>query len=274
MTRRTLALVSAAVLVCSVSTFAQTASSQSGLSEQAAVAGGASASTGRALPNVALMALRRPVASVEWLDTPFEEVVEWLKDEAGGQVNVFPRWNALSVEGVDADTMVTLQLSNSTVAQVLNEVMDALSPEGQLAYRAKGNMLKLSTKADFDRKLYLRVYDATDILFTIDDFGDTAPVIDLQQAGQSGGGGGGGSQGVFSGSSSQEQGTAGEQIEQEMLARLGEVRTIIEEMIAPETWDTAQTGGVGRVRVYGRSLIVLNTIEVHEMIAGYFVLGM
>jgi hypothetical protein len=34
--------------------------------------------------------------------------------------------------------------------------------------------------------------------------------------------------------------------------------------------DGGLPAGVGRIEVYGRSLVISNTIEVHEMIAGTF----
>jgi hypothetical protein len=59
------------------------------------------------------------------------------------------------------------------------------------------------------------------------------------------------------------------------------LRELIEQTIAPESWDltgsdspqTAGGGGTGRIRVFNTSLVVRNTIEVHEMIAGAFRFG-
>jgi len=234
----------------------------------------------RPVQNAASNLLLKRIESVDWVDKPFEEILDWLKREGEDQVNVVPRWNALNVENVGRDTIINLQLNNSKIADVLNEMIDQLSPDGQLKYQAMGNTLRISTRDDFDRKMHLRVYNATDILFKVPNFGQEAPSIDLQQAGRGGGGGGGGGSGqsVFqgggsSGGSSQED--SGEQAEQDIRDRLEELRTIIEQTIAPETWDTGtagtQVGGKGRIRVYNRSLIVYNTIEVHEMIAGRFI---
>lgn len=266
-----------ALFVCSMSAWAQTGSSRSeGGASLAAVNPAVTAATARPSANAAVALLRRRVESVDWLDQPFEEVITWLKDNGEGQVNVVPRWGPLSVESVDRDTLVTLQLNNTTVGQVLNETMDQLSEDGEVTFRGVGNTLKISTKADFGRKMYVRIYDATDILFRVPNFGRTAPIIDLQRTGGRGGagGGGGGGQSVFSGSGSgSQQEEAGEQAEQELQERLEELRTLIEETIVPDSWDTADVGGPGRIRVFNRSLVVYNTIEVHEMIAGGFVFG-
>jgi hypothetical protein len=266
------------LLAVPMAAFAQTSREAAG--SMGASAGGAdlrSLAVSRPAQNAASNLLRSRVESVDWIDKPFEEIIEWLKGENDGQVNIIPRWIALNVESVDRDTPVNLQLNSTTIAEVLNEVLDQLSPDGQLGYRAIGSTLRISTRDDFDRKMYLRIYDATDILFKVPNFGEEAPNIDLQNTNSGGGGGGGGGgQSVFQGAGGQggSQEDSGEQAEQDLRERLEELRELIEQTISPETWDTgtgqAQIGGRGRIRVFNRSLVIFNTIEVHEMISGQF----
>jgi len=226
--------------------------------------------------------LRQRVASVNWNGATFEEVLDWVKDEGEGRVNVVPRWGPLGIESVTRENTIDLQLNNTTIADVMNEVLDQLSEDGQIQYRGMGNKLTISTKQDFERKMYVRVYNITDMLFRVEDFGESAPLIDLQNAGRSSSGGSG--QSIFSGGSQGQRGESNDQLEQENEERLLKLRTVIEETIAPETWDltgsdSGQGGpagggaGRGRIRVLNNSLIVLNTIEVHEMIAGAFSFG-
>lgn len=225
--------------------------------------------------------LRQRVASVDWKEATFEEVLDWFRDQGEGRVNIVPKWAPLGIESVTRDNTISLQLNNTTVADVLNEVLDQLSEDGQIQYRGIGNKLTISTKQDFGRNMYVRVYDVTDMLFQVENFGEDAPLIDLQNAGRSGGGGGGSGQSVFQGSSSgSSRGESTDQLEQENEERLTKLRQLIEQTIAPESWDltgsegtTTSGGGRGRIRVMNNSLIVLNTIEVHEMIAGAFVFG-
>jgi len=226
--------------------------------------------------------LFKRIESIDWTDRTFEDVLNWLREEGDGRVNVVARENHLGVEGIALDSLVTLQLNSTTVADVLNETLEQLSETGEARYRAIGNKLTISTRADFERKMYTKVYDVTDIMFRVPNFGQGAPQIDLQNTNRSGGGGagGGGGQSVFSGGSQgQEQEESGEQAEQELEQRLTVLRGIIEQTIAPETWDLTGSpgqqqggggGGRGRIRVFNRSLIVTNTIEVHEQIAGLF----
>lgn len=235
--------------------------------------------------------LHRRVESVDWRDKTFEEVLDWLKDQSDGRVNIIPRWTALNGEGTTRESLVTLQLSNTTVKEVLDEVLGQLSETDAITYRGIENKLTIATKADFDRKLVTKAYDATDLMFRVPDFGQGVPQIDLQKTSQSGGGGGGGGgTGVFSGagsSSSQEDNESGQQAEQTMRQRMGELRTLIQNSIAADTWNrTGQQvqgssgGGVastvigpGRIEVFNRTLIITNTIEIHELIADRYSLG-
>lgn len=274
MTTRTCTVGVAVLLGCSLSASAQTALPRSGaLDSRVRPRSDASVVTARARSNAAVLLLRKRVENVDWIDTPFEEVIDWLKDESEGRANIVPRWGQLSIESLDRDTLVTLQLNNTTVADVLNEMVDQLSPDGEVTFRAVGNTLKISTKSDFDRKMYVRVYDATDILIRVYDFGEESPEIDLQQTGGGGGGGGGSGRSVFQGASGGSGSQGGEEAEDDLEERLEELRELIEQIIAPDSWDTSDTGGAGRIRIFNRSLIVYNTVEVHEMIAGPFSFG-
>ncbi len=232
--------------------------------------------------------LRKRVDSIDWTDKTFEEVLDWLRDQGENRVNIVPKWGPLGVENVNRESPVSLQLNNTTVADVLNEALEQLSEDGEIRYRGIANKLTLSTRQDFERNFETRVYDATDLLFRVPDFGQSAPVIDLQKTNSSGGrgGGGGGGQSVFGGGSggsqSGQDNESGQQAEQLIEQRLMRLRELIQRTIAPETWDVTGTGGSsppqtstgrGRIEIYGRSLVVRNTIEVHEAIAGAFSFG-
>lgn len=273
MTRRTCAVFMMGLFAASLSVWGQAPSKSNAAEPGQALR---SLQHARMLPPTSAAAvalLKKRVEEVDWVETPLEEVVSWLRDESEDQVNVVARWSALGVESVDADSLVTLKLRRLTVAEVLNEVLDELSEDGALTYHAIGNTLKISTRADFDRKLYVRVYDVTDLLMRVEDFGQSAPQIDLQNQQRSGGGGGGGGggQSVFQGGSSQEQKLGGQQADQELLERLTDLSTMITSTIAPQSWQTSGNAGApGQITPYNRSLIVLNTIEVHENITGLF----
>lgn len=227
--------------------------------------------------DAAIALLNTFVESVDWVETPFEEIIDWLRDKGEGQVNVILRWSALGVESVDVDSFVTLKLKNVTVGEVLVEVFGQLVDDDELALRASGNSLKISTKTDFGRKLVLRVYNVTDIMFRVPNMGQASPSIDLTQNTSSGGGGGGG-QTVFGGGgggSGQGSGAdrGGEQAEQQLETRLQIFATMIQQAIAPATWAVNGQGGLGTINTHSLVLIVTNTVEVHEQIAGYYARG-
>jgi hypothetical protein len=270
------ARINGAVL-CGLLAFAATAGAQN---PQGGVVTEFSAATmTQAVPrNAVELMLAKRVDSVDWVENTLEEVIDWVREQGNRKVNIIPRWNLLSTEGVGLDTPVTLKLYETTVAEVLDETLRQASDSGQLTYHGVGNKLVISTRADFDATMHTRVYDVTDLLMLVPDFGETAPAIDLQNTQQTSGGGGG--QSVFQGGSSgQEQTRGGEQAERELEERLTKFRELIEQSIEPTSWNLAGStsaaaagagGGQGRVRVLGRSLIITNTIEVHEKIAGRF----
>ncbi len=280
--RRYVCALAAVMLVgFSLPADAQTFTTKS-TSKQSMVSG---APAGVPVRNAAGAMLGKRVESIDWVEKTVEEVIEWLKDQGQGRVNVVPRWNALQIENVDRDAFVTLQLNNTTVAEVLNETLEYLSGEGEseLRFRAIGNTLRISTKADFERKLHVRVYNVTDILFLSPDFKQLFPSIDIAKQNQGGGGGGGGGggagQSIFQSSGgggggnqlTQQGGQEGQGLEEQ----LETLADLIVRVIAPDSWE--DTSGLGTLATYDHSnnyfLVVRNTIEVHEMIAGAFVLG-
>lgn len=273
MARWIAAVVGIAVLGCSLPAFAQTSAPRTNIFGRSSITVARSASRLRPrTANAGHALLRKRVAKVEWTDVAFEDVIEWLKDLAGEQANVNPRWRHLDVEGVDRDSLVTLSLKRTMVAKVLDEALDQLSEDGQVTYQAEGDTLTISTRSDFDRKLELRTYQVSDIVFPMPDMGRNAPTIDLDQASQQGGGGGGGGgQSIFGGQGGQSSEDL-EVEESELEEALDDLVALIQAHIAPTSWVPA--GGTGTISHFNnRVLIVRNTIEVHEQIGGRFVRG-
>ncbi len=263
-------------LLCSSAVFAQTWGSGSSGSDVLGSAPRQLTGAEATAPVIHLLAKR--VEGIDWDELTFDEVLSWLRDESDRKVNIIPRWAALAIEGIDEDKTVSLKLDNTTVGEVLTETLDQVDPNGAVTFRGERNTLRISTIQDFDRKLELRVYAVTDILFRIPDFSESAPQIDLQQASQSGGGGGGGGgQGVFStaggGGAQEELSEEGDDDDPEQI--LEDLAQLIRDTIEPLGWETGGQGGGGgganRIRGYGkRSLVVLAPISVHEQIGGWF----
>ncbi len=144
--------------------------------------------------------LNKRVEAVRWDEVPFIDVIDWLKDQTprGATVNVIVRWRALLAENIDEETTVTLEMRDSTVKEILEEVLDQLSDLEPLRYMGVCKNLRISTKADFDRQPFTRVYDISYLLLVIPTF-DYFAFPDLPQTLGGGGGGIGGGSGGSSG---------------------------------------------------------------------------
>ena len=260
--------VLAGVFALPACAFAQTAATAEGTAPAIDVA--REVGRTRATRNAAIATLRKRVDSVEWNEVSFEFFIEWLREQGEGSMNVVPAWNPLGIAGVEPETLITLSLRNATVAEVLDEAISQISLDNTVRYRAVGNTLRLSTVSDFNRKLYIRTYDVTDLLFRVPDFTD-APEIDLENQQASGGGGGGAggtSQPVFSGSGGGGGEDEDDEGEEEIEERMQEIADLIQEVIEPQFWDIE--AGPGAIRFYNKMLVVRASIEIHEEIAGYF----
>lgn len=215
--------------------------------------------------------LDKPVPELDWDELTLESVVEWLRDQ--GPINVVVQWRALEAEGIGPDTPVTLSVRNATVGEVLNDTLDYLPEGGEVRYRGIGSTLRISTKADFNRKMYVRVYDVADLLTKVENFRD-GPEIDLAQQQGGGGGGGGGnigtSTGKIFGNSDSEEEDDEEQDEVDKM-RLDELIALIQASIEPDSWELTRAGP-GTIVGFNRSVVVRNSIEVHEQLGGPFVL--
>jgi len=224
--------------------------------------------------------LRKRVASLDWVDKTFEEVLAWLRDQGEDDVNIVAKWVAMGVEAVDQESLVSLRIKNVTVREVLDAVLEQISEEGQITYHGWENVLTISTREDFARKLETRVYLITDLIFQAPDMGRSFPAVDLDAASRSGGGGGGGGSGGQSIFGGQGGGSGSEDLEEEeaeVKERVDNLVDLILSHVAPPSWNRAPGGqpgsgaGPGSIGQYNnRALVVTNTAEVHEQIAGFF----
>ncbi|MEE9294857.1 MAG: hypothetical protein V3W34_07860 [Phycisphaerae bacterium] len=219
--------------------------------------------------------LLKRVKQIRWDETPFREVTDWVRAQSTehGKVNVVVKWPALAIESIDQETPVTLEMEDTTVAEVLDEVLDQLTDLDPVTYIGIKNRLKISTKSDINRKLYTRIYNIDDIFFEVQNFRGS-PQIDLNQQQQGAGGGGGGQggqaqvQSIF-GQSGGGGGTDDDQDnEEEDDERADEIMEWLRTVVEPDSWD--ENGGLGTMAVFNKQLTVRNTLEVHEILGGPF----
>ncbi len=252
------------VLMALQTTFGQQAGLVSNRESRAAAeaAGGTTTKAARNAESVTRVLSTR-IDLIDWQDATFEEVLEWIRRR--GPINVVARWRALEAEGVGPDALVSLRMGDAAVSDVLNEVLDQLAEGDSLRFHGVGNTLTVSTASDFNRKLVTRVYDVTDLVSHVPNF--HGPRISLV-GGQ--GASGSGSTQLFTDTAAPEDNepTAPATSTGEEHPGVRAVRGLIEELIEPGSWH--KNGGDGTIRGFGKSIVVRNTIEVHEMIAGRF----
>ncbi|MCG3130489.1 MAG: hypothetical protein FLDDKLPJ_01251 [Phycisphaerae bacterium] len=210
--------------------------------------------------------LNQRVSEVAWEEEPFEKVIDWLQTQ--GPINVVPHWKAMELEGITRDTLVTVNLRDTTVREVVNQALEWVR-EGTavVTFQGTGNTLRISTQNDFNREenFQVKVYDVTDILARIPDFRG-AVRIDIETASQ----GTGQNASIFRGGpgGDDEGAAAGEVgIDDPQSAAL---QVLIEQTIEPASW--IGYGGAGSIRVFNRQLVIRNSIDVHEKIGGRFVI--
>ena len=223
--------------------------------------------TRQVTPATTMATLATSVPEVNWDDMPLETIIEWLREQ--GPINVVVHWRTLQIDGIDPDSEVTLRLRNVTVGQALTYALDQLATTpGDIRYRTLSNALHISTKADFDQKMYVITYPVADLLRSVPRL-TGAPEIPLDQQ-RRGGNGEGASTGPLL------RGTRGDQNEErDNVARVDDERMQelirrITTTIEPASWrDTG--GGRGSIVGYnGRLIVARNSIDVHEQLGGFF----
>jgi len=231
------------------------------------------ASTVQAINPVRALLLKQ-IDGVTWDEQQLSDVIDWLAAQSAeeAKVSVVVRWKALAAESIAQDTTVTLTMGPVTVKDVLDEVLDQLSDLDPLTYVGKDDVLKISTKSDFDRKLYTRLYDISDIMIRVRNF-KGSPQIDLQQQQQGSGGGGGSSgqanvQSIFGGQGGGGNDDDDDEGDEEEKERAEEIMTWIRAVVEPPSWD--ESGGLGTMAVINKQLAVRNTLSVHELLGGPF----
>ena len=230
-----------------------------------------------------LKLLQAPAEQVAFDDTPLEEALQWFKDQ--GLKNVVVRWKVLERLGdIDKSTPITLSLQDVTLGEALNMVLSLVSDEtpaqqDRLTYHVFDGMLKISTHADFDSRVYTRTYYVEDLLYPLmlnellpffemgQQFAFVAeldpvvasgaaaqrPIVDVIDTG------------TLHGPGDPAYGrpdfeSAREEELDKLVALLKQVR--------PRTWDDG--GGSGTITPFGDKLVIIQTIELHEIIGGAF----
>ncbi|HRX85014.1 MAG TPA: hypothetical protein P5572_08350 [Phycisphaerae bacterium] len=187
-----------------------------------------------------LRVLAQHFDEVEFTDAPLTDVLDWLRDR--GPINVIVMWRTLEDVAVDRETPVSLELSDVTVKDVLSELCAQLSPEGDMGFQAHGNTIRFAAQSYFDRILYTRTYELSDLSFYVPDFAFEEKV-------------------AYGPDSPFDRHIPTEE-------RLAMFADVIRGAVAPELWE--ENGGPCTIRIWQTSLIIRAPISVHERIGGPF----
>ncbi len=207
------------------------------------------------------------IDEVAFEEAPLDQVMDWLGTTTPMQINL--RWQVLEDAGIERDKPITMNFSGLRFSQVLWLILkEAGGPDLNLAYRASGRVLTISTEEDLGKEMVVRVYDVSDLLVRAPRFRN-APQLDLAQAGGQGGQGGGGGQNIFGGagggsSQDDDDSRGGRDSDNDDINELIE---LIVQTVEPDSW--TDNGGLGTIQSFRNLLVVRNNILVHQALGGY-----
>jgi hypothetical protein len=208
--------------------------------------------------------MRRIIEEVFIDFTPARDVFDWWSSVT--DIPLVINWNAMELEGIDPEQMITLDLKTVPARLLLDVLMRQASPEVELIYEATPWYVRVMTKRQANRHPVLKVYDISDMIVLTPNF-TNAPSFDLSDAlsntssgGGGGGGGGGGSSGLFT-----EDEEDDEEDQPTRIDRGQNLADMIRSTIEPDIWQ-GNGGLFASVRYYDGRLIVNAPNYVHKQI--------
>lgn len=213
----------------------------------------ATGSAEKPVRNRAVQAMKIMVENAEFDEMPFEDFVEWL--ERVTEANVVVRWKVLESAGIEKDRPLTLKQKNIPLGKLLPMAFDNLTRdiEGvEIAAKASGNILLITTRADLNSKMLTRSYDIESLRIVVPDFKGRQANLDGVGQGPAGRPRGG----ALAGGGGSTQGGASADAETQRLI------AVITSMIDPPSWKV--NGGKGTITEFKGNLIIRNGEEVHD----------
>lgn len=206
--------------------------------------------------NRAVQAMKIIVENAEFDEMPLEDFIEWL--ERLTDANVVVRWKVLESAGIERGRPLTLKQKNIPLGKLLPLAFENLTHdlEGvEIAARASGNVLLITTRADMNSKLVTRSYDIESLRIVVPNFRGRQPNLD--DIGQGGGPGRPRGVGIMGGGGGSQQNTSIDAETQKLI-------DVITSMIDPPSWKV--NGGKGTITEFKGNLIIRNSEEAHDAI--------
>jgi general secretion pathway protein D len=201
--------------------------------------------------------LKAIIQQLDFEKIPFKDVVEFIRNVSG--CSIYVNWKALTLQGIDPSTEVTVHLTKVTVDKALATVLNDVGGTNPLQYILDEGVITISTREDLARRVTTRVYDIRHLLFRVPNF--VGPRIDLanqnvgnnnQQAATAWGGG-------FGQQNANNMGEDNMPTKSEMIQALID---LITNTIDPPSW----AGDAGIREMHGQ-LVVTQTAQNHQALA-------
>lgn len=215
--------------------------------------------------------LGRSLPELNFNGVSLGDCIDFLRDVSGANINV--QWKVLAESNVTKDTPITLRMHGVSLRKALSMILSEAAGGDALTFYTDDNVIEITSKANADKELFVKVYPVDDLLMEVPDFAD-APKFDISSNNQQGGGGGGqGGQGSGGRSSSifGSNGTNGTTDTEKVKTkdqRAQELVDLIVNTIQPDVWK--ENGGTASVRYYNGNLVVSAPRSVHDLIGGSF----
>lgn len=203
--------------------------------------------------------LYQNIESVSWNEQPLEGVIRWARD-LPGRMNIDVDWHSLEGAGVDREAPVTLELGDVPLYQVLVRALRQAGGDERLGFYGIDNILTITTEEEMvqSESFVVRAYNVIDLIRALKSFGG-GPTIDIAAVQPQSSGSGGGSETVFKGGDDEEDDT-------DLEDRVQAVVNMIVSSIEPASWSV--NGGSGTIAAHRDTIVVNNTIRVHEKLGG------
>ena len=202
-------------------------------------------------------------------DTSFGDAITMLQESVQPPLKVFVNWPDLQ-DNADITRLTGINMepiSGIPLRTGLELLLSAVSGGGavRIGYIVENGVVTIATVPSLPSSVFQRAYGISDLLgIPADFFTDmtTTGLGTITQAGSAGGTGGGGG-GQRTQQQTQTQQLTAQEIAAQTQLRIQEIVSMIQE-IEPDTWYL--NGGRGTVRVWGKSLIVVQSTDVHQKI--------
>jgi len=185
---------------------------------------------------------------VELTAVEFEEAIDFLRTTHG--LNIYVKWDALELMGIDRAKEVNLNLRNVTTEKALRVILDDVGGTTPLSYVIDEGVITISTKDDLSTNTYTRVYDIRDLIVRVPNF--ESPSVDVGSGGNDGGD-------VLGDEDEDDDDNENVPSRQELIDN---IITLVTDTIDPDSWPPL--GNIGSIRELHGQLVVTQTSDNHQ----------